>query len=129
MKKSNSGDTVLVDSDAFVGLFYTADAHHQRASAILEGIKRKQSYLVTTSLVIAETATVLSHREGQDTARAFLDWSETLPVIHISEELQKEALSLFKQQHNKGNSVVDCANVAVMKRFGIPTIFSFDKVY
>jgi predicted nucleic acid-binding protein len=82
-------------------------------------------------MVVAETATVLSHRSGQALARKFLDVIERskLPIVHITEELQKEALKIFKQQSLKGTSVTDCANVTILRRLKIPKIFSFDKVY
>ncbi|MCI0563775.1 MAG: PIN domain-containing protein [Nitrososphaera sp.] len=120
---------ILVDSDAFVGWLYDADAHHKRATAIFNKIKRKRLAPITTSLVVAETATVLSNRQGQNLARVFLDLIAKYPVIHIDEQLQQEALEFFKAQEKKGTSVVDCTNVVVMRRFKIPTIFSFDKFY
>jgi predicted nucleic acid-binding protein len=88
--------------------------------------------LVTTSYVVAETPTVLSHRSGQGLAKAFLDEiieNGNFPVIFIAKDLYEQALDIFKQQIKKGSSVTDCANVAVVRRFNIPTIFSFDKVY
>jgi predicted nucleic acid-binding protein len=74
---------------------------------------------------------VLSYRSGQSLARALLDSVERsqVPTIHITEELQSEAVALFRQQEGRGTSMVDCANVAVARRFAIPRIFSFDKFY
>ena len=123
---------VLVDSDGFVGRFYPNDAHYQRARDIFQSLRDQQLRLVTTSFVVAETATVLSHRQGQELARKFLEdfiGAGDFDVIHITEELQDAARQLFIQQTTKGTSMTDCANVVVMKNFAIPRIFSFDKVY
>jgi predicted nucleic acid-binding protein len=123
---------VLVDSDAFIGRAYPDDAHHPQASDIFRSLKARGVHLVTTSFVVVETATVLSHRQGQDVARFFLDEviaGGAFPVIFITEALYTGALNLFKKQTRKGTSVVDCANVAVVRQFAIPTIFSFDHVY
>lgn len=86
---------------------------------------------MTTSMVIDEVATVLSHRQGQELARKFLAVVEALqfPTIHIDKTLRQEALAIFKSQQQRGTSVTDCANVAVMKRFAISEIFAFDEVY
>jgi len=121
----------LVDSDAFVGRMYPDDIHHQRAKHIFKSLEGQGKLLVTTSLVIGEAATVLSHRKGQSLARSFLELIEKarLPVIHVTEDLQEEAISIFKKQDTRGTSATDCANVAVARRFYIPTIFGFDKVY
>lgn len=120
---------ILVDSDAFVGLFYEKDAHHQEATALFADLEAKSRSIVVTSFVITETATVLSHRKDQTVARAFLKWVETVPTIYITEELQREALDFFKKQTLKGTSVIDCANAVVMTRFHIPQILGFDGIY
>ena len=121
----------LVDSDAFVGRFYTKDPHHTTALSLFSQLEEKQEQLATTSMVVAETATVLSHRSGQDLARKFFGAMEKskLPVIHIDEDLQKKATQIFQAQKRKGTSMTDCANVAVVQLFEIPTVFGFDKFY
>lgn len=122
---------LLVDSDAFVGLFFPDDAHHPTCFRLFNEFSTKKLNLVTTSYTVAETATVLSYRSGQPLARAFLDYVVTgvLPVVHIDEALQSMAVSIFREQANKKTSLFDCANVAVMRNLNIPRIFSFDQVY
>jgi len=127
--KSNSSQMVLVDSDAFIAWLVEDDLLHKEAVGVLKTLQETKQVTVTTNLVVAETATVLSNRVGQDQARAFLDFVEKLPIIHITEALQAEALKLFRQQATKGTSVVDCCNVAVVKSFHIASIFSFDGFY
>lgn len=120
---------VLIDSDAFVGWLYEKDGHHAEASRIFAQLEDQQLVPVVTSLVVAEAATVLSHREGQSLAQTFLDLVRRSPVIHITKPLQQQALDLFQAQRARGTSVTDCANVVVMRQYQIPTIFSFDQVY
>ena len=122
---------ILVDSDAFIGKFYTKDPHHAKALSLFSQLEEKQEQLATISMVVAETATVLSHRSGQDLARKFFRAikKSAIPVIHINETLQEQATKVFQDQTKKGISMTDCANVAVANLFQIPTIFSFDKFY
>jgi predicted nucleic acid-binding protein len=122
---------ILVDSDAFVAWSLPDDFFHAGVQEIFARLSNKQSRLVSTNLVIAETATVLSNRAGQATARKFLQLIDDLklPVIHVSEEVEAETIELFKEQDVRGTSMVDCSNAVVMKRFEIPEIFSFDKFY
>jgi predicted nucleic acid-binding protein len=122
---------VLIDSDAFIGRYYPDDAHNKRASKLFRELKEQSSRAITTSMVIAETATVLSHKVGQDKARHFLQTIKVskLPVIHIDENLQEQAIEIFQSQQSRGTSMTDCANVAVVKFFEIPNIFGFDKFY
>lgn len=125
----NDNRQILVDSDAFVGWFLEHDAHHARMATELERIKREKLTTVTTSYVVGESATVLSHRSGQKLARRFIRFTARLPVIHISDELHQEALALFARQTKKGTSIVDCANVIVWQRYGMAEILSFDRFY
>jgi predicted nucleic acid-binding protein len=122
---------VLIDSDAFVGRFFTQDAHFQRANALFDRLERDQTSLVTTSAVIGETATVLSHRQGQALAVQFLNIIEhsRLPVIYIDETLYQQGIALFKVQTHKGTSITDCLNVVVMRQYQIENILSFDQGY
>jgi len=123
---------VLIDSDAFVGWMLAKDAHHQQTVQIFERLIEDQVAIATTNLVVGETATVLSHRQGQALAKTFLDQvieASDFPIIFIDEDLHQQALDIFKQQTKRGISLTDCANVAVIQRFGITSIFSFDRFY
>jgi len=62
---------LFVDTNAFVAIYDESDDHHERANAVLDGI-RDRSYpygpLFTSRHVLSETATVLlygsSHRDA-----------------------------------------------------------------
>ncbi len=125
----NSTSQILVDSAAFVAWFFEKDTFHQAALERFEWITQQHLTPVATSAIVDETATVLNHREGQTLARNFLDFIMDMPLIFITEELRKETLSLFREQNERGTSIVDCSNVVVMKRFSIATIFSYDDVF
>lgn len=122
---------ILFDTDAFVGWFWSKDAHHITAKRIFEKIKQERLRMVTTSWVVAETATVLSNRVDQQLACMYLKRirKAKFPIIHIDESLQDEAAKLFEKQTRKRTSMIDCGNVVVTQLFNIPTIFSFDKFY
>jgi predicted nucleic acid-binding protein len=122
---------ILVSSDAFVVLFFPDDAHHDKSLKSFDELKENQISLGATSMVVAETAIVLSHRSVQALARKFFDVIEKskFPILHITEELQKEILQIFRQQSLKRTSVTGCANVTIVRRPKIPKIFSFDKMY
>ncbi len=121
----------LVDSDGWIAVYLPDDLLHREAVSIYSRLRNQKKKLVTTSAVIGETATVLSHRSGQESAREFLAAIEfsAIPVIHIDEKLHQAALALFKEQEKKGTSFVDCANAVVAQYFDIPSIFTFDGFY
>lgn len=122
---------ILVDSDAFVGQYFEKDAHNKESTKLFDKLEKKETILLTTSMVVAETATVLSHRNGQGLARLYLEDIEAsaFPVLHVGDKLHQQAIDIFKAQTARGTSMTDCANLAVIKRLKISTIFSFDKFY
>lgn len=122
---------VLIDSDAFVGQFYTRDAHHSRTNQLFDQLIQHSTPIATTNLVTLGTATVLSHRGGQELAKRFMAMIEesNLPILYVDEKLQRKAVDIFVSQEKKGTSGVDCANVAVMHHYHIPYIFSYDHFY
>lgn len=128
----SNGTQILVDSDAFVGLLLEKDAHHERSARLFAEVASQGASIVTNSFVIAETATVLSHRVGQELARIFLDEvieQGRFPTVFVTEALQQQAIEIFKMQESRGTSMTDCVNVAIMQQLQISTIFSFDTFY
>lgn len=126
-----SGFEVLVDSDAWVGLSIKTDAHHKDCKKIFSKLSANNTKIVTTSYVVDETVTVLSHRSGQKTAVKFLELIRAfkVPIVEVDVGIRARAHKVFGEQSKKGISVTDCVNVVVAKKFGIGRIFSFDKFY
>lgn len=124
----NNGEQVLVDSDFWLALFIPGDSNQEAAEKLLNHLSRKETVLITTSLVVGEVATVLSHKLGQKAARDFLGHFE-VQTVHITEQLHERALEWFVDTTERGTSYVDCANVAVIEKMGIQYICAFDKVY
>jgi predicted nucleic acid-binding protein len=122
---------VLVDSDAWVGIFSGKDAHHKEANRIFDILIKQGIEIFTTTAIEGEAATVLSHKEGYRVANDFihsLDASQ-IPIVHIDEQLHNRAMEKFLDTNRRGTSYVDLTNVAVMERYNIEKIFSFDKSY
>lgn len=127
---SNSFD-YLLDSDTFVGLFLPDDALHSTIVSLFDQIERQSQRIATTNWVVAETATVLSNRDSQKTAIKFLTMIDEgeIPVLPITEELERKTYDIFKEQTTKKTSVVDCSNVAVAKHYAILDMLGFDGFY
>jgi predicted nucleic acid-binding protein len=128
----SNGTQILVDSDAFVGLLLEKDAHHERSARLFAEVASQGASIVTNSFVVSETATVLSHRVGQEVARLFLDEvieQGRFPTVFVTEALHQQAIEIFKMQESRGTSMTDCVNVAIMQQLQISTIFSFDTFY
>lgn len=122
---------VLFDSDAFYALTVDTDPHHNNSKEIYSRILTKKYNLFTSSLVLHETATLLSYRINQTASFKFLQVFEKLPIntIFFDQSLESQTWQIFKQQTKKGTSFIDCSNIAIYKHFKMDYIFSFDKIY
>ena len=128
--QKNSFD-VLIDTSGFIAYFRAGDMFHAEASDLFDKVSQEQLDVATTNLILMETATVLSFRDGHETAKHFLDTMDSLtfPVIQVDMDMQQQTIALFKQQAIRGTSMVDCSSVVVMERLHIPRILTFDAFF
>ena len=121
----------LVDSDAFVGFFVEQDAHFHRSRAAFRSFADSRQILVTTNLVVTETASMLSRRITYAIACRFIEYIRDgdFPIIYLDQALQDSAHSIFLAQNREGTSMVDCSNIAVSRYYSIPSILGFDEFY
>ncbi len=122
---------ILIDSDALFSLYNPNDAHHARCKKILNILLSEDTALLTLNLVIQETATVLSYKIGQDSAKSFVVDIDALALTHIDldRELEEKAWEIFLAQTKKGTSFIDCANLATLHYYNLSGILTFDQFY
>jgi len=122
---------LLIDSDFLVGVFRDEDPHHDEAKILLRKYKNQPAQLHVVSLVLFETATVLSHRTGMNAARLFHEHLPELElaVVDVDTNLEKHSWEIFLGQTKKGTSFVDCANLATFELYKLDGILSFDTFY
>ena len=122
---------LLLDSDIFFSLINKNDANHQRITVLNKSFLQQKMIYFTSNLVIYETATVLSYKISQQAALAFLDRikKRKIETVWINEELEKNAFVYFQKQPRKNTSFVDCLNMAILKKYQMQEIFSFDRIY
>lgn len=123
--------TFIFDSDFLVALYRPDDASHQKAKSILEKLNKAENKFSAINLVLQESATVISHKLGMEPVRKFykniLDLLDE--VIEVDGNLEKQSWQIFLEQTKKGTSFVDCANLAVLRKYHLSSILSFDHFY
>lgn len=119
-------EPLLVDTSAWFALANRKEKHHEMADRLLTN---GEHVCVTTDFIIDETVTLTRMKLGHAAAAKIgkmLLAGETARVIHITPELQREAMRLFEKYDDKRFSFTDCTSFAVMERFAIQQAFSFD---
>jgi predicted nucleic acid-binding protein len=124
---------LFVDTNAFVAIYDESDDHHERANAVLDGI-RDRSYpygpLFTSRHVLSETATVLlygsSHRDAVRALRNICE-SSSMNVLALTEPLFERTARQFEQYDDQQISFVDHMNAVLSAEYDIEHIFAFEE--
>jgi predicted nucleic acid-binding protein len=120
---------VFVDTNGWVGLKHRGDSFWQAATDLNAALLSGGARYVTSNFVLDESYTLLLLRVGHRVAVELgeeIRASRLVTVVHISEELEGEAWSLFKRYSDKEFSFTDCTSFVVMQRRGIWEAFTND---
>jgi len=129
----NNAIKIFVDADAFVALTVETDANHEKARSLLNRLIVSPVRFLTSNYVFSESITIISQRASHQTAVTFITKLQSMEspfeIIRADENIEDEAIGVFKAQTSKNTSYVDCTNMVFMKRLALDAIFSFDEVY
>ena len=118
---------VFVDTNVFVALRDDRDPTHLRARELLTKLAEAKVIFVTSSDVIAETATVLARKLGKGQSSEFLKSIGSMAIeIFVDEKLHQATRRYFQRVRSKNISFVDCSSVMVMRSNKIRYVFGFD---
>lgn len=125
---------VFIDSGAFIALHVPTDAHHQAAIS-----RRDQTLqyarLFTSSVVVSETVAhiqrdaLLDQRNLDSLIDDFLKSEKWVSLLPVEDEILLSALRMVKEERSTRFSLVDATNIALMEKYRIDLIFSFDGYY
>ena len=123
------GETVFVDSGAWIALALSRDPLHEQAKAIWQSLRGDGARLHTSVPVVLETFTFLDRNASRDVALAWRESLEALDSLELhpcgAEEMD-EAWSYFRRPDLHKLSAVDATSFVIMKRHGIRVAFAFD---
>lgn len=121
---------VFADANGWIGLNSKRDQSHSIAVKENKELLQSGHRYVTTNFVLDETYTGLLTKVGHFAAVDFgerIRGSQTVQVIHITEDIEEEAWKLFKQYSDKGFSFTDCTSFVVMQKLNLTEAFTNDR--
>ncbi len=121
---------VFADSSGYVAVFDPRDAGHAAANAAWQEVAKARLKMVTTALVVAETATLVRRRVGWEASRKVGDAilrSRGIDVVGIDGEGLSAAWREFLRNPDRKLSLCDAYSFVVMRERGIRRAFTFDR--
>ena len=118
---------IFIDTGAFLALYDEDDQYHQRAIKTFPSLARP---FFTSNHVVDELATLLARRAGYGfSADRIQDLyaSESIEVLPSTRQNEVEALRWMRKFADKQISFTDCISFAMMHRFRISIVFTFDR--
>ena len=123
------GETVFVDSGAWIALALSQDSFHAQAREHWDALQRAGAKLHTSVPVVIETFTFLDRNANRDVA---LTWKEaiqkpgTVKILPCELRDLEESWEYFRRTDLRKLSSVDATSFVIMKRAGIGLAFTFD---
>ena len=120
---------IFVDTGAFLARYLRRDQYFDRARERWLLIRNEAIPLMTTNLILVETATLLSRRGRPEVAvrkiRSIYQ-SSSFSIHSSSKEDELAGLDLMVHYRGHDISLVDGVSFALMRKLGITRAFSFD---
>lgn len=123
--------TAILDSSALVALANPDDSTHDRASKLINIIRKGNIQIVLISAVFAETLNVLGKKIGHNPAIQFgneIARSSEYIYKDTSIALHQGALEIWKNQKSSV-SYTDCIVMATASEFDTKYILGFDEAF
>ncbi|HET6684877.1 MAG TPA: PIN domain-containing protein [Gaiella sp.] len=123
---------VYADSGAFIALLWRRDRAHQRVRDHYATLRDERDVLLTSDLVVSETATRLRFDAGLDAALAFRSLLEEavetgrLIVRHADAELDARAWDLMERNPGLTLSFTDCVGAVTATDGRAAAVFGLD---
>ena len=119
----------FLDAAGLVALHLTRDAGHAEAMTAWHRILRAGG-VVTSNMVLAETATIIGRRAGYvDASRIVESYyaNRDVRILRPTESDERQAVQLMRKYADQRISMVDCISFQLMRTHGIKQVFTFDR--
>jgi uncharacterized protein len=121
---------VFLDTGYVIALELSGDQNHRAALKHWRSAAKSLPLLVTTSYVFDEIVTFFNsrghHAKAVEIGNRLMN-SPSMRLVNIEEDLFREGWKYFQKHKDKAYSLTDCISFVVMEKFGIETVFAFDK--
>ena len=119
-----------MDTGAWFAIADKSDQYHHTATKHLRELVDDKTQLITSNLVVHETAMLLARRVSKKAAIQFLGLifkDSVVEVIQSTSSSEQSAYAYFGKYAEHDFSITDCLSFVIMKQNLIKRAFTFDK--
>lgn len=123
---------VFIDTTVWISFTLRGERHHERSVALMKQAIRSRDTLFTSNDIIDETVTRLLYSSGFGIAKKFYTLLQEnikkrlVAQLWTDEVMQVDAWNLLAKFREHKLSLTDAMSIALMKRFHIDSIMTFD---
>src|SRR5438105_4408656 len=101
--------TIIIDTDALIGLLVSTDEHYAQANALQQQTQGNNAKILLLSSTLGEFGSVAANMIGLSlTQRAVQTFVQGYTLLPVDDQITRNALPLYYQQTSKKNSLFDC---------------------
>jgi predicted nucleic acid-binding protein len=128
MATQRAPNSVFVDTSGWIALLHVDDMDHSLAVRVMDEFKTRQSSLVTTDWVLAETGNGLARSMSRFVpfVKKLLSSPEA-ELVEVNSTSFHESLALYHKVLDKSWGIVDCASFIIMREKGIEDVLTSDR--
>ena len=119
-------ESVFLDSGIFIALLSRRDQWHERARALFSGVKPRW---FTSYLVVSETYSWFLHRHGEEAARSFrvfLDSLAALRILDVTRDHHRQVTRMLDRMRGARLTYVDASSLCLLERYKISKVWATD---
>ena len=120
---------IFIDTNVFIARYVSSDQYHEKTRKSLNKAFKKLQKVYTSNFVIDETLTLLARRThysfAADTGRKIYE-SSFITILRPDRIDEVKALNLMEKYADQRISFTDCVSFALMQRYRIKQVFTFD---
>lgn len=124
--------SVYVDTGAWLALLRPRDAQHARIAKHFRAMRRRQTMMVTSEVVISETVTRLRYDSGAAAVQAFRNLLEdgvgdgSLLIRESTPDLRARAFDMLARYQDLRLSYADAVGAVIARAEQVDAIFGLD---
>jgi predicted nucleic acid-binding protein len=122
--------TLFLDTNYFCGLHNPKDSLYLKSRKAFIKIKKEKYILHISNFILAEVFTILSQKVGKRIAiqfgRNLFSSYSPINIIRMTGKDELSSFNIFQKVKSKNFSFVDANSLALMKKFKINYLLTFD---